>query len=831
MIDLLAKNSEMLRDGKYNVRDTMQLSKIAGLKNPNDYDLYQIVCALCNYDLPEKAELRDIRMQLFLKVSNSGIDYSHKPSDYGKVESGIRCTNTKEINKFGHFVFKINTRDKNLIHTLWEYKSKECLKYVDDKAEPDAIIVSVARDQFENFKTLLEQLNISYDKKNLEANVYYSNRSKHKLIDVDELDLPFKPFDFQIEDAEKIIKTKRQLIGHEMGCVSGKGRLRVQINGLYRAITIHTLYKTIQQEDKDVKIAALVDGEIKFVPVVEIVDKGVQNTIRITTSSSSIECTQDHLIFTDYGWKPAMDIVTGDVLITSSDCWGGKERTFKYKTKQEYETVLTDVCTTEYVDRLVAEDKPFKTRGEEVINIQQGEKQPVYDIIIDGGEIHNFICDNFIVHNCGKTLISILVGESIHIPKLVVCPEALRINWYREIKRAKNDADVQILYSHENFHMGEDWTIVGYKTVLKFLKRLKKIKCLFVDECHCCKSVDNYGNPTSDRAKALLELSQSVEYCYLLSGTPVPSKNKDLFNILKMLRCEAYNLDSMWSFKNFADRYCDPKDNGFGKNYNGNSNSQELHSVLSAKMVRRKKKDVLPDLAKQRQFIPIEPTFKRDYKEIEYLLYHPRRDSKGRVLDTYMALAMTGRQLLSQYKCETAIGIADTIISGEESVVIVTQFVETADKLKAHFKSNACEIRGGMNDKEKQLAMDDFQAGRKKVCILNITAGGVGITLTAAHTMIVIDYVWNPSDMIQVEDRICRTGQTESCMIYYLYCSNSTFDRVFVDLITAKSANTDLVVDNSENTFDLNEYLRNSSENDLYGLRDALLSKKSKGKG
>ena len=57
--------------------------------------------------------------------------------------------------------------------------------------------------------------------------------------------------------------------------------------------------------------------------------------------------------------------------------------------------------------------------------------------------------------------------------------------------------------------------------------------------------------------------------------------------------------------------------------------------------------------------------------------------------------------------------------------------------------------------------------------------------------------------MVQVEDRICRTGQTESCMIYYVYCMNSILDSLFIEMISSKSANIDTVVDNVDNTFDL----------------------------
>ena len=130
-----------------------------------------------------------------------------------------------------------------------------------------------------------------------------------------------------------------------------------------------------------------------------------------------------------------------------------------------------------------------------------------------------------------------------------------------------------------------------------------------------------------------------------------------------------------------------------------------------------------------------------------------------------------------------------------------------------------------MSDAAKQSSIDRFQKKETQVCVLNMMAGGVGITLTAAHTMIIVDYAWLPSDMIQVEDRICRAGQNDHCMIYYIYCINSTLDSIFIEMISDKSANIDTVVDNVENTFNLSsEKLENSTFIDA--LKDRIKSTK-----
>ena len=610
-------NEEMINGDKYRSSDMRLMQKVSMLKNKNDYDYYLIVCTLCNYNLPEKKELMAKRMEYFNIINSSTEDYSHNPEDYiidnNKIK--VQCKNTGNINKYGLYEYEINTKSNEIVSILWENKAKDCLKYVDSKTFSDKIIVSISKNQFDNFIKLLDALFIGYDIDDLKEGMFYSNSSRNTLIDLKYLTLPFTPYDYQLEDANKIVKMKRALLGHEMGC--------------------------------------------------------------------------------------------------------------------------------------------------------------------------------------GKTFISILVGESIDLPKIVICPESLRLNWYKEIKQVHPDADVQILLSNETPHFGDDWTILGYITANKFASNLKQFDCIFIDEVQYCKAVNNWGKPSSKRASTIIDLANNATYCYLLSGTPLPSHNKDLFNILKMLKCPEFDFNSQWAFKNFAHKYCDPKTTHFGMDFSGNSNSDQLHDILSPLMVRRLKRDVLPDLKKQRQFIPLEPKFKSDYRDIIKRLYRPDPS------DTYMGLAMTGRKILSLYKLPAAIELAETINNADESVIIVTNFIDAADKLKEHFKEDACEIRGGMSDKAKDQAVEDFQSKKCKVCILNMQAGGVGLTLTAASTMIILDYAWLPSDMTQVEDRICRPGQDTCCTIYYIYCENSVLDKIFIDMISDKSANIDLVVDNESNTFDL----------------------------
>lgn len=405
---------------------------------------------------------------------------------------------------------------------------------------------------------------------------------------------------------------------------------------------------------------------------------------------------------------------------------------------------------------------------------------------------------------CGKSVIAAIIGLSINAKKLVICPETLRLNWVREIRNADHDADIRIIYSKDaDIRFGE-WTIMGYKTAVKHLDALMNsdIACMFVDEAHKIKAVNNFGKPDSKQAAAVMMLAKKMEYVYLLTGTPMPTRNKDLYNELVVLG--EIDDSKKFSFHNYGKKFCDAHQNGYGWDYTGCTNADELHRILSKYMIRRLKKDVLPNLKKQRIPILIDGKLSKEYRDIEKRLSNMCED------DTYMGLAMTGRRYLSKIKVQSAIEFAEDILENGESVVLVAEFNETLDAMMTHFGDRACCIRGGMNDADKQSAIDAFQSGEKTVCCINLIAAGVGITLTKASNMVIVDYDWTPANMTQVEDRICRTGQTKPCNIFYICHEDAVLDQIFIEMITEKSANIDRVVDDSENTVDLIEMRKNS---------------------
>lgn len=391
---------------------------------------------------------------------------------------------------------------------------------------------------------------------------------------------------------------------------------------------------------------------------------------------------------------------------------------------------------------------------------------------------------------CGKTFESVATGESMPMKKLVICPATLRLNWATEILMVNTDADIKILYSNSEFITGKDWTIIGYPSVSVFQKELEKenFQCIFIDEAHYCQAINSSGTPDSQRAKAVLRLTATAGWVYPLTGTPKTNRNKNLFNILRMIRHDLAK--GQWSFIDYGRTYCDGVRGAWGWDFEGNSNDDDLNEKLNMKMIRHLKKEVLPNLKKQRVIIPVQVDLSEYNMEIaEYLQNRQNKEAEQ------LARLMRARKILATQKVGETIDFAREFVKNGDKIIIVTCFTEVVRLVEKAFSGNIVKIVGGMNDAQKDAAKNEFQNGSTQVLVMNIVAGGVGLTLTASHNMIFNDYDWIPGNITQAEDRICRGGQTECCMIHYITAKGADVEEDFVDMLTYKSDTINQAVD------------------------------------
>ena len=122
------------------------------------------------------------------------------------------------------------------------------------------------------------------------------------------------------------------------------------------------------------------------------------------------------------------------------------------------------------------------------------------------------------------------------------------------------------------------------------------------------------------------------------------------------------------------------------------------------------------------------------------------------------------RQVAAFAKIEATVALAKRVLKEEPSVVIFTYFVNVAKEVHKGLESAGWTgelLAGETPSAKRQQMVDNFQSGVSPVFIGTFGAAGVGITLTAARTIILMDRPWTPGDALQAEDRVRRIGQTK----------------------------------------------------------------------
>jgi hypothetical protein len=157
------------------------------------------------------------------------------------------------------------------------------------------------------------------------------------------------------------------------------------------------------------------------------------------------------------------------------------------------------------------------------------------------------------------------------------------------------------------------------------------------------------------------------------------------------------------------------------------------------------------------------------------------------------------RMISAQAKVNAAVELAKKILEDEPAIVIFTSFVDVAKGLHSTLSSSGWSgelLTGETPQKKRQQMVDNFQEGISPVFICTFGAGGVGLTLTAARTILLIDRPWTPGDTHQAEDRIRRIGQQFA--VRSIWMSAFEMDKQIDGMLEQKSQTTNTVLMNGQ---------------------------------
>jgi SWI/SNF-related matrix-associated actin-dependent regulator 1 of chromatin subfamily A len=372
---------------------------------------------------------------------------------------------------------------------------------------------------------------------------------------------------------------------------------------------------------------------------------------------------------------------------------------------------------------------------------------------------------------------------------LVICPASLKLNWAREIRLIYPDARIEVLGVAGEVHPQPQWVIVNYDLLARNSDRLRRVPWtgVVLDEAHFIKN----ASQRSSQALKILGVSDDKRaevagprLVFLLTGTPMPNRPRDLFNLLRAVGHPAAR-----SFLSFARQYCGAYRNDYGWVTDGASNLAELNLLLKEVMLRRKKDEVLDLPPKIRSWVPLQISGEAAWNANEGFINWFLAADATRPNDTEFLARLTKLRLALHKAKHAACAerIKDVVASGQK-VLVFTSYTEGITRHKKTLGDAAVTITGADNATQRMKAMDAFQKDPTvTVALCNLIAGGVGLNLTAATHVIFQDLDWVPANHLQAEDRCYRIGQDKQVTVEYLL-AKGTLDGYIARLLEAKLA-------------------------------------------
>ena len=431
---------------------------------------------------------------------------------------------------------------------------------------------------------------------------------------------------------------------------------------------------------------------------------------------------------------------------------------------------------------------------------------------------------------CGKTIETVLaINAEPKISRvLILCPNGLKLNWQQELTKWLA-RPFSIGIGGADCFPSTDIMILNYDSLRKYRNKLTNMWDLLVcDEAHLLK------NPQSIRSQIVLghratkkEVNRGVlsttgipaRRVALLTGTPIPNRTIEAFPLLN--RCDPVTFSNYFKF---AMRYAGANQNGYGGHwdFSGATNLEELQQLARAScMVRRRKVDVLKELPPMtRQIIEVPANGAGDCVareraaasefdgEIEAAELRKVQAMMSEDKEAYAdAVANLTSVVRRADKCLFELAHEVALAKVPFTIEFVQDIVDQGTKviLGAHHKDVIAQfaaawpkcalVTGDVTTEDRNKAVQRFQTDQEcNPFIGSIMAAGLGLTLTAASTVVIHEPCWVPGDMSQFEARAHRMGQRDAVSVTHLVLQGS-MDVLKVRALVAKQAVIDAALD------------------------------------
>jgi SNF2 family DNA or RNA helicase len=443
-------------------------------------------------------------------------------------------------------------------------------------------------------------------------------------------------------------------------------------------------------------------------------------------------------------------------------------------------------------------------------------------------------------------------GETI-FPALIVCPNTLKKNWKREFDKWWPGLDIQIIKGsatqrRKQFDEPAQVFIINWES-LRGHSRLAPYGSVALARCTECGGHDekvtenrcevhkrelngiNFKaviadeihrskEPKSKQSRALWAATGDADIRYALTGTPIANNVLDLWSILHWISPEEWPSKTRW-----IDRMVNTMINAFGGMMVLGVKPHmepEFYAALNPRMRRMLKAKVLPWLPEmmfERRDVEMSTKQKKAYEQMRDMMIAELEGGEALTAPSVLTQTIRLLQFASSYaeiaaneetgeikavladpSCKVD-ALMDDIKSGDfgnDSVAVCAVSRQLIYLLSAALTKEKIEhglITGAQSEDERQQAVDDFQAGKIKWILFTAQAGGVGITLTAARRLIMLQRPWSLVDHRQALDRVHRIGsEIHDSIIVTDYVTEGTIEERVIQVLETKADNFEQIV-------------------------------------
>jgi SNF2 family DNA or RNA helicase len=446
-------------------------------------------------------------------------------------------------------------------------------------------------------------------------------------------------------------------------------------------------------------------------------------------------------------------------------------------------------------------------------------------------------------------------GEEV-FPALVVCPNTLKKNWEREFDKWWPGVNVTVINGsaaqrRAQFDQQSDVIVINWES-LRTHSKLSSYGSIALARCVECKGHDSRitpsrcevhqrelnevdfkaviadeihrsKDPKSKQSRALWAATGDADVRFALTGTPIANNVIDLWPILHWLEPKEWPGRTKW-----IDRMIDTMMNAFGgmmvlgvKPHM----EQEFYAAINPRMRRMLKSRVLPwlpEVITERRDVEMGAKQAKAYKQMldhmitmletgETVVAANPLTQSLRLLQFASSHAEVtvddaGQEkvILSDPSCKVD-ALMDDIKNGdfgEDSVAVCAVSRQLIELLSARLTKEGIDhglITGAQDQDERQKSIDDFQSGKTKWILFTAQAGGVGVTLTTARRLVMLQRPWSLVDYKQALDRVHRIGsEIHDCVIITDYVTEGTIEERVIQALDTKADNFEQIVRDKE---------------------------------